>query len=63
VRGSEVLRLAFEQVPANWEALNWEQFFEIFDRGGLELNFEDSPNSRLCKLTRNIQQRPLRLAP
>jgi hypothetical protein len=63
VRGSAVLRLAFEKVPPNWELLTWEQFFEIFARTGLQLDYDDSPTSRLCKLSRNIQQRPLRLQP
>ena len=63
VKGSAVLRLAFEKLPPNWDALTWDQFFAIFDRGALELQYEDSPGSRICKLTRNIPQRPLRMMP
>ena len=52
VRGSEVLRIAFGVLPPNWEPISWERFFEAFDRGALSLWYDDSPDSRLCKLTR-----------
>jgi hypothetical protein len=52
VRGSTVLRLAFDELPANWEAIEWQEFFETFDRTGLALWYEDTAGSRLCKLTK-----------
>ena len=61
VRGSEVLRLAFEKLPPNWEAITWEAFFETFERTGQSFMYEDSPGSRICKLTRGPQAGPIRL--
>ena len=61
VRGSEVLRLAFEHLPPNWEAISWDQFFETFERTGQTFMYEDSPGSRICKLTRGPQAGPIRL--
>jgi len=61
VRGSEVLRLAFEQLPPNWEAISWDQFFETFERTGQTFMYEDAPGSRICKLTRGPQAGPIRL--
>ena len=61
VRGSEVLRLAFEKLPSNWEAISWEEFFQTFDRSGQMFMYEDSPGSRICKLTRGPQAGPIRL--
>ena len=59
VKGSRVLRLAFEQVPANWEAISWHDFFETLDRDGQMLLYEDTPGSRMCKLTKGSQQGPI----
>lgn len=52
VKGSTVLRLAFEQLPPNWEPISWGQFFETFEATGLSFFYEDAPASRLCKLTK-----------
>jgi hypothetical protein len=57
VKGTEVPRLAFDRLPPNWEALSWDQFFLILERGGLALWYEDSPGSRLCKLTKSATER------
>jgi hypothetical protein len=51
VKRSEVLRLAFERMPPNWEPISWDEFFRTFERDGLALWYEESPGSRLCKLT------------
>ena len=61
VRGSEVLRLAFEKLPPNWETICWQEFFRTFDRSGQTFMYEDSPGSRICKLTRGPQAGPIRL--
>ena len=61
VKGSEVLRLAFDRPPTNWELISWEQFFEIFDRSGQSFWHDDSPESRIFKLTRESQHGPIRL--
>jgi hypothetical protein len=60
VRGSEVLRLAFEKLPPNWETISWQEFFRTFDRSGQTFMYEDSPGSRICKLTRGSQAGPIR---
>ena len=60
VRGSAVLRLAFDRLPPNWEAISWEQFFEMFEQGGLELWYEDAAGSRICKLSKGVQAGRLR---
>lgn len=63
VKGSQVLRLAFDGLPPNWEGLSWEEFFEIFDRTGQALWYEDTSGSRICKLTRDRASGPIGLAP
>jgi hypothetical protein len=60
VKGSEVLRLAFDRLPPNWEAISWDQFFTLFERGHLMLLYDDTPGSRICKLTRGRQAGPIR---
>jgi hypothetical protein len=60
VKGSEVLRLAFDRLPPNWEAISWDQFFSLFERGQLMLLYDDTPGSRICKLTRGKQAGPIR---
>lgn len=59
VKGSAVLRVAFERLPPNWEAISWEEFFAIFDRSGLWFWYEDAPGSRICKLTRGERPGPI----
>jgi hypothetical protein len=59
VKGSEVLRLAFEKLPPNWESVSWEEFFATFDRDRLSFLYEDTAGSRLCKLTRGSQSGPI----
>jgi hypothetical protein len=63
VKGSQVLRLAFERLPPNWESLPWDEFFETFDRGGLVFMFEDTPGSRICKLTKGAGTGPIGQVP
>ena len=52
VRGAEVLRIAFGQLPPNWEGLDWQTFFSSFDESRLAFLYEDSPDSRICKLVK-----------
>ncbi len=47
-----VLRVAFGPLPATWEPLDWDAFFSAFDAAGLTFLYEDSPASRICKLTK-----------
>ena len=60
VKGSDVLRLAFDRLPPNWEAISWDQFFSLFERGRLQLLYDDAPGSRICKLTRGERAGPIR---
>lgn len=60
VKGSDLLRLAFDRLPPNWEPISWERFFELFERGRLHFLYEDTAGSRICKLTRGERAGPLR---
>lgn len=55
VRGaSGVLRIAFDEMPRNWEAISWEQYFAEFDAGELVFMYESNPSSRICKTIRAV---------
>jgi hypothetical protein len=50
VRGAEVPRIAFGEMPPNWEPLTWPEMFALLDRTRMAFMYEDSPDSRMCKL-------------
>ncbi len=52
VRGTDVPRIAFGEVPPNWELLSWPELFELLDRGRLAFMYEETPGSRVCKLVK-----------
>ena len=52
VRGTDVPRIAFTDLPPNWEPLTWPELFDLLDRGRLAFMYEDSPGSRICKLVK-----------
>ena len=59
VRGAPgVLRLVFEALPPNWEAISWEQFFAEFDTQELVFMYEATPGSRICKMVRAVLAEP-----
>ena len=60
VKGSDVLRLAFDRLPPNWEPISWEQFFQLFERDRLTFLYDDAAGSRICKLTRGERAGPFR---
>jgi hypothetical protein len=49
---TSVLRVAFGSLPPTWERLDWDTFFEAFDEARLSFLYEDSPGSRIFKLTK-----------
>ena len=51
-------KIAFDKLPPNWEAMNWQEFFEIFDRTAQSFLYDDTPGSRICKLTRGPRPGP-----
>jgi len=63
VKGTQVLRIAFDKLPPNWEAMNWQEFFEIFDRTAQSFLYDDTPGSRICKLTRGPRPGPIAHGP
>lgn len=52
VRGTAVPRLAFGEVPPNWEPVSWPELFDLLTQGRLGLMYEDTPGSRVCKLVK-----------
>ena len=52
VRGTDVPRIAFAELPPNWEPLTWPEMFDLLDRARLAFMYEDSPTSRICKLVK-----------
>jgi len=52
VRGTDVPRFAFGDMPANWEVVSWPELFELLTRGRLAFMYEDAPGSRICKLVK-----------
>ena len=52
VRGTDVPRFAFGELPPNWEAVSWPELFTLLERGRLALMYEDAPGSRICKLVK-----------
>ena len=52
VRGAEVPRIGFGALPPNWEPLTWPEMFVLLDRARLAFMYEDSPDSRICKLVK-----------
>ena len=61
VKGTQVLRLVFDRMSPNWESIGWDQFFTLFDGSGQSFLYDDSPNSRICKLTKGEQSGPIQL--
>ncbi len=47
-----VLRIAFGPLPPTWEPLDWPTFLAAFDESSLTFLYEDTPGSRICKLSR-----------
>ena len=62
VRGTRVLRLAFDEPPPNWETIDWDEFFQTFDLTAQSFLYEDTPGSRICKLTKGPGTGPISLA-
>ena len=52
VRGTDVPRFAFSELPPNWEPVSWPEFFTLLERGRLALMYEDTPGSHVCKLVK-----------
>ena len=50
VRGADVPRIAFGEMPPNWEPLTWPEMFALLNRTNMAFMYEDSPDSRVCKL-------------
>jgi hypothetical protein len=50
---ASVLRVGFGPLPPTWEPLDWDTFFEAFDEARLGFLYEDSPGSRICKVTKH----------
>jgi hypothetical protein len=52
VRGADVPRFAFGELPPNWELVSWPELFELLTLGRLAFMYEDTPGSRICKLVK-----------
>jgi hypothetical protein len=50
VRGADVPRISFDEMPPNWQPLTWPEMFDLLDRTQMAFMYEDSPESRICKL-------------
>jgi hypothetical protein len=50
VRGTDVPRFAFGELPPNWEAVSRPDLFTLLERGRLGFMYEDTPGSKVCKL-------------
>ena len=53
VRGAEVPRIAFGELPPNWEPLSWPELFDLLDRTRTAFMYEDTPGSRVFKLVKS----------
>jgi hypothetical protein len=53
VRGADVPRIAFGELPPNWEPLSWPELFALLDRARMAFMYEDSPGSRVFKLVKS----------
>jgi hypothetical protein len=52
VRGADVARIAFGDLPPNWEPLTWPELFDLLDRTRMAFMYEDRPGSRVFKLVK-----------